>query len=289
MSIFWDFVNRLGEKYYDDFEKVCYDNRFNNEFIFKNGFVNKDQYISSANKAMFYYWLSSEIHNTYLNKESGLFVSNSYSFSLNINVISSKVKYFDDIESKEVTLNKIKELSKTIDTKSIIENKNKQLDNTRIKKYLKETIRKDLNHNTNNINILLICVDTQRFIYDVSSLINEMTGIYSSNSHINLDKYKDIDFIIISNCSEAHINPKLKLNNLWDFDNYIKFVLPLKLNDDELQVKKNNYVSKLFNDNFMKFYSYISNNKKELDFKNRNLGILSLNLSDYILKNFDSK
>ena len=96
----------------------------------------------------------------------------------------------------------------------------------------------------------MICVDTQTFGEYLDHIFSAYCGWFSNDPYLNLNDYLNIDFVILSNCCEAHFDSNFKFN-VWDASNYFNFVIPLRINDTKTE--KSNFIATLFNDELMKF------------------------------------
>ena len=125
-------------------------------------------------------------------------------------------------------------------------------------------------------NILLICLDSGNFATFTNYIINEYTGLYTKTPYLHFKDYPNIDYIILTNCSEAHLDPKFNFN-VWDAKKYINFVFPANLSE----IDKNNKVAEIFDEKVMDFFRYMNDISEDETF-----GILYLKLLSFIEKEY---
>lgn len=102
-----------------------------------------------------------------------------------------------------------------------------KLDDLKIETYLDDANLKFGKPSSNNqINIVFICSDSIKMFDFFRYYTNEKTGVISRHPYIKISSYPNVDLIVFSNCSEAHLDDNFKFNP-WDLKNYLCFVLPL--------------------------------------------------------------
>lgn len=295
------FYKMLGKNYYKNLEKTCYYCTYNELKIFNKKFKNHNQYIQGANEAIYYYWLRSLFNNVTFNWEINFSTNvdifcHSSDIPLCIEVKSPSIDdLFEEIDKKEMfvsldhrydnlpsnespILNQVDKIVDEFNKNSEKTNKvfkKKNLKDLKLKTYL-ESANKKMNKYQDSANILLICCDTSTFVQNIDYILNVYTGIFTRNAYINLKDYPNVDFIIFSNCSEAHLDPNFKFN-VWDAKNYINFVIPTSFEKTEKAINKRNYVAEIFNDEFMKFFE-----DKEEKYSKDTFNILLLKLLNFI-------
>ena len=302
MPNYYDFCKKLGPNYSEFFDSL-FTNKEDKEKFMNKTFMNDEIYIQVANEIMLYEFLAHKIDSNSSNPYSDYkkishsqkydieFETKDYKLFIEMKSVLnySRIKAFENTSNKHkkhsnvksVNTNKSKssEKNEKISTKGLYEQKQSEFKN-RIIPYLDFPNKVSSKDSDSNINILFISSDTLNFVKNVDSLINGYAGIYTKNKAIDLERY-NVDFVILSNCSEAHLIKNLYFNlfsGVWDFENYINFVIPLKVdNNDDKLIKKNNFVSKLFDDKLMDFY-----NERKTKYNDSAYDILILQLLNFI-------
>ena len=294
MSNFKDFCKTMGTKYFDDFTKICKDSKITQKFE-KYVYLNDDLYITKANELMFYFKLRS--FDKQLEFDDKLFTDFKMNFKISGYSVFINAMTFNENELKKtknmdllMRMNFMFSSAKIVKPIKIypaktskkysnffLKNENRIANNENIKFNLKTSFDDCAKNDNNKINILLICTSTERFVDNVDSLINEYKKNNTGPSFLKFKDYPNVDYIVLSNCSEAHLNRNLNFQNIWDIDNYINFVLPLKINNDKNQIEKNNFIAQVFNDKLMDFYNF-----KYQKYDRNSYGIFMLQLLNFI-------
>ena len=269
------FFNEFGSKYKEDLSKVSKE-KYAKEKEFLNKSYDKNNYVSNANQILFYNYLNSlskELYcfkSVYPYQEYDLYCEGS-KYNL---IIEFKTSFLEN-KADEISNSKLSNLN-FLDYKMLNKNIKLKIDSTKIASDLKRANDKLFTSSNKNLNILIFCLTTERFINNITYLLNEYNGIFTDNSYIKLKDYPNIDFIIFSNCSDAHSRKEYDFNN-WDANNYINFVIPTKINNIPSRIRKNDFVASAFNDELMNFY-----NNKDTKYNENAYGILLLQLINYI-------
>ena len=237
-------------KYYKDFLKNS-KNQSMLELEFLSFFKEEKHFIKKCNEVMFYNYIKSAL------SKSEYFIQNEFpyegdivfegKYNLCIRLKTSFLNNRDDKSNNEI--NK----SEKFTNNTIFNFINSKINDTKLDVDLMEFNKKFDCKRKEDISILIICTDTERFINNMTYLLNDYSGILSEDPYINFKKYPNIDFIVFTNCNEAYSDKEFDFN-IFNTRNYINFVIPTKLNDDPKQVEINNFVAKLFKDKLIKFY-----------------------------------
>lgn len=241
------------------FKNVCFDKKINSP-------KDVDIYVGNSK-----YNLSIEVKTPKIqleNNENQIVLMQSHKYdTLPKNTSPSYVAFNSTIEQ---ILNDINS-NTSIHNKKAVKGK---IDDLKIKDYLESANQKMLEINEDTINILLICLDTHNLLKFMNYIINPYTGLLSKNPIVSKEKYENIEYIVLSNCVEAHLDSNFKFN-VWDANNYLNFVMCLNKNCD-----KSNYVRNLFNDKFCDFASKADNYAVD------GAKIFELQFSSYIAENY---
>lgn len=278
MSQFEDFCNKLGGKYKKDFETVCKDDSYNEEKCL-NQSLNVHQYIQAASEQMFYYSLEKVCsplgHDVKINPENGTDVDVSFDgapFHLRVEIKTPELfentdtyaknkkagiemygeqdhRYPEEIIKREDIEGQLESLTSAIGSKATI----KRPRDNKIKDYLEGAQEKMVESDASTINILLICLDSDEMCSFFDYIVNPYSGLSGIRPYIPAEAYSKVDFIVLSNCVEAHLDKNFRFN-VWDFNNYANFVIPNRNKMSEEGFKeKIPFVLSLFNDNFVKY------------------------------------
>ncbi len=85
------------------------------------------------------------------------------------------------------------------------------MDDNKLKDYLVGCNDKVIPSDESTINVLLICLDSSTMGSFLSYILNKYTGLFSNNPFVPAKEYEKVDYIILSNCVEAHLDSKLSL------------------------------------------------------------------------------
>jgi hypothetical protein len=100
-----------------------------------------------------------------------------------------------------------------------------KLNDNKLKDYLVSAQNKFNYPSTNEVNVLIICVSTQNLNYFLNYISNPYTGLFSNTPYIDKVLYDKVDFIVLSNSIEGHLDDKFNFN-VWDTNNYIHLFIP---------------------------------------------------------------
>lgn len=274
------FCNKLGEKYKNDYLLICDDNKYNNMKTLDQKLDSPQKYIQAASEQIYYYWLKKRCpkiqYDVKINppKDVDLYCDE-LDFNLRIEVKTPEIDKLDEkYDSNVITLkmdhrydnlpkenspsyknfqDKMKEISEQLNIHSAETGKVVKIgknEDLKIKTFLDSANEKMNPSDDKTINSLLICLDTSKLGEYLNYIINEFCGCFSEDTYLNVKEYKNIDFLILSNCCEAHLDSKFNFN-VWDAKNYFNFIIPLHIK--ETGIAKCNFIANLFNDEFMKF------------------------------------
>lgn len=274
------FCNKLGDKYKNDYFNVCTNNKYN-ESKALNQNLEPEQYIQASSEQIYFYWLSKKFKNICWDKKLNppkdvdIYVENSGKYNLSIEVKTPEIKLDMNPNRLELSQNHkydtlprdispsyaafnfaIDQILNEINSNTSIHNKEAvkgKIDDLKIKDYLESANQKMQEINKDTINILLICLDTNNILKFMNYIINPYTGLLSQDPIVSKEKYENIEYIVLSNCVEAHLDSNFKFN-VWDANNYLNFVI--YLNKD---CNKSMHVHSLFNDKFCDFVSKMDN------------------------------
>lgn len=307
MSQFDIFCNKLGYIYKKDYFSICDDEEYNKEKTLDDKHNSPQKYIQAASEQIYYYWLrkkySSLEHDRIVNspKDVDIFYDGKpYNLRIEVktpemdklsekydaSVIKMKMDHrYDNLPPQEspslkafndvmgdikVQINQhTEESGKSAD---IAKN-----DDLKIDTFLKSANEKMILPDDKTINALLICLDTQTLCEYADHIFNPYCGLFSNDSYLNLDDYKNVEYIILSNCCEAHFDNKFNFN-VWEAKNYFNFVIPLRY--EKTPVEKSNFIAQLFNEELMKFL-----NGKNTKYNSKvGSGIFIMQIMEFIAK-----
>lgn len=265
--IFDDFVSKLGKKYEEDFKLICDSSEYNNKKMLDLT-LSIHQYIQASSEAIYYYFLRKKDENIEYDKrvnlENGTDVDiscNIAGYRINLEVKTPELfentskykegmiyghlnhRYPDDMITKEDVDKEMKEIVGYFQGKADI----KKMDDNKLKDYLVGCNDKVIPSDEATINVLLICLDSSTMGSFLSYILNEYTGLFSNNPFVPAKEYEKVDYIMLSNCVEAHLDSNFKFN-VWDASNYINFVIP-NYNKKIIKGEKD-LLNNIFNDSF---------------------------------------
>lgn len=284
MEEFEKFSKKLGKNYRQGFKSVCTDKAYNLEKTLKQG-ISEDQFIQAATEQMYYYWLKKKnegitSHDKRVNAGNKKDVDICYDGSPYNLRIEVKTPVIDDIYSPKdqsvlhgimdhkydvlprdvspsyasfaETFNYLNGLINATTSQhgktAITEN----LKDLKLKDYLSSANEKMIDSDNQTINILLVGLNTELLGSFSDYILNPYTGLFSQTPYIQSEVFQKIDFIVLSNCCEAHMDSHFGFNP-WDADNYVHFAIP-NLNKKG-DVKKEDYIALLFNDKVATFFA----------------------------------
>lgn len=280
MSQFDKFCNKLGDKYKNDYFLICNDEEYNKEKTLDDKHNSPQKYIQAASEQIYYYWLRKKYsllehdHRVNSPKDVDIFYDGKpYDLRIEVktpemdklsdkydaSVINIKMDHrYDNLPPQESPSLKafndvMGEIKAQINQHSEESGKSADIaknDDLKIGSFLESANEKMLLPDDNTINVLLICLDTQTLCEYADNILNPYCGLFSNNPYLNLDDYKNVEYIILSNCCEAHFDNKFNFN-VWEATNYLNFVIPLRYK--KTPMKKSNYIAQLFNEELMKF------------------------------------
>jgi hypothetical protein len=136
-----------------------------------------------------------------------------------------------------------------------------KLDDLKIKSYLESANQKfGKVSEANAINALFISADTEKMCDFFRYCTNELTGFLSKDPYINVSLFSNVDYLVLSNSSEAHLDDNFVFNP-WDLSNYLCIVLPLKSHDAS---PKRLFVDGLFQSKLVEIASYVRKTPENL-------------------------
>ena len=121
------------------------------------------------------------------------------------------------------------------------------MDDNKLKDYLVGCNEKVISSDDSTINVLLICLDSSSMGAFLSYILNEYTGLFSNSPFVAKNAYEKVDYVMLSNCVEAHLDSNFKFN-VWNAEKYINFVIPNY--NKKLIKEKKDLLNKIFNDSF---------------------------------------
>lgn len=294
MSQYEEFCNRLGKKYLKNYQSICTDDEYNKIKTLDNT-IDKNQYIQASAEQVFYYKLKKDYasikHDQNVNSDNGTDVDLYYDgepFNLRIEVktpvlFENTDNYEEDLKNgitihgeqnqrypesvvTRLEMNEVlDEITDALGHQAAV----KKMDDNKIKDYLISAQTKMIDSDEKTINVLLICLSSNDLTKYFNYIVNPYTGLASKEPYIEKEKYSKVDFIVLSNCVEGHLD-KNYLFNVWKGDNYVNFVIPNmnKLSNENFK-NKNCYLCKKFNDQFYCYNlerdKYITINGSRLD------------------------
>jgi len=283
MSQFDIFCNKLGEKYKNDYFSICDDEEYNKEKTLDDKHNSPQKYIQAASEQIYYYWLrekySSLEHDRIVNfpKDVDIFYDGKpYNLRVEVktpemdklsekydaSVIKMKIDHrYDNLSPQESpslkAFNEVRDDIKDQINQQHTEESGKSADiakndDLKIDTFLKSANEKMISPDDKTINALLICLDAQTLCEYANHILNSDCGLFSKDSYLKLDNYKNIEYIILSNCCDAHFDNKFNFN-VWDAENYFNFVIPLRFEKTPVAEEKSNFIQQLFNGECEKF------------------------------------
>lgn len=139
-----------------------------------------------------------------------------------------------------------------------------KIEDNKIKTYLDSAKRKFPTAKKNNeINCLLICLDTEKMCQFLIYYTNPLTGVFSADPFLKIEDYKNVDYVILTNNVEGHLDSNFNFN-YWDQNNYINFILPTQRYDYSNDASRRLIISKIFPSMFPAYVSFSKNSKSEL-------------------------
>ena len=143
------------------------------------------------------------------------------------------------------------------------------LEDDKIKAFLIDSQDKFINWNRNNLNVLIIALDSPKDLAEWNLyLTNISTGFLYSNLYFLHNKFDKVDIIILSNLISGHRDLKeLDKFNCWKVENYFNYFLinPFSIRNKEISKEYANTI-----------YEKIKNNQEILVCKEKEIYIIEI-------------
>lgn len=270
---------KMGCKYKKGFKKICVDHAYNQEKSLDSS-LSIHQYIQAASEQIAYYHINKyynplfhdkrvnpsnqkDVDIVYYGEPFNLFIEvktpevyeNTEDYKSDVLTIEQDHRYCETTVSRKDFENRKEQIRRHVN--EIKSTENKKMDDNKIGQYLRESNAKMVDSGENGINILLICLNSTDFFRFYDYITNMEQGLFGLEPYVKKEDYMNVDFIVLSNCVEAHLDKRFKFNP-WEFSHYLNFVIPNEYKGEKL-IPKIDTIRNLFSDKHIEYINYRDN------------------------------